>query len=191
MMVQTYQTAGKKLYYPNNTPRQKLGIVLMVIGAILLVAYGLGLILLVPGILLYAYYGKDQCPYCKARGKLRAGRTDIVSQDRGFGIVTRTDRVNGILGSEVQSSTIQRQERVPMVRTLTRVEYQCTACRQFVGSRDFYSEQEDFAARIQQPTIVQREFQREVTERVLITCPHCGNRYPQGTPQCANCGARL
>lgn len=190
-MVQTYQTLPKKLYYPNKTPIQNLGIVLIVIGAVLLVAYGLGLILLVPGILLYAYYGKDQCPRCKARGKLRIGRTDIVNQERGFGIVTRTDRVSGMLGSEVQSSTIQRQERVPMVRTVTRVEYQCAACLQFVGFRDFYNEQEDFALRPQQPTIVQREFQREVTERVLITCRHCGNRYPQGTPQCANCGARL
>src|SRR5436309_263399 len=124
-MVQTYQTSYQKLYYPENTPRQKLGIVLIVIGAILLVAYGLGLILLVPGILLYWYYGKEQCPYCKARGKLRAGRTDMVSQERGFGIVTRTDLVTGRVGQELQNSSIRRQERVPMVRTVTRVAYQC------------------------------------------------------------------
>jgi len=32
---------------------------------------------------------------------------------------------------------------------------------------------------------------RTVVERVLIQCSHCGNRYPQGTLKCTNCGARL
>ncbi len=30
-----------------------------------------------------------------------------------------------------------------------------------------------------------------IVERVLIQCSHCGNRYPQGTTKCTNCGARL
>jgi len=188
-MVQTYQASSQKLYYPKRTPQQTLGLVLVVLGAILLFAYGLGLIFLIPGILLW-YYGQEKCPSCKARGKLRPARTDLVSQQRGFGIVTRTDVVTGKVGNEQQRSTVQRQERVPVVGTTTRVFYQCSACQRFVGSRDYYTQQEDFSPPPQQ-TIIQREFQREVTERVLITCAHCGNRYPQGTPRCANCGAGL
>lgn len=65
-MAQAHQTSYHKLYYPKNTPRQTLGIILIVLGAILLLAYGLGLILLVPGILVY-YYGREQCPSCNAR----------------------------------------------------------------------------------------------------------------------------
>ncbi|HWY28408.1 MAG TPA: hypothetical protein VNW25_04020 [Candidatus Sulfotelmatobacter sp.] len=188
-MVQTYQASSQKLYYPKRTPQQTLGLVLVVLGAILLFAYGLGLIFLIPGILLW-YYGQEKCPSCKARGKLRSGRTDLVNQQRGFGIVTRTDVVSGKVGNRRQRSTVQRQERVPVVGTTTRVFYQCSACQRFVGSRDYYTEQEDFSPP-QQQTIVQREFQREVTERVLITCAHCGNRSPQGTPRCPNCGANL
>jgi len=54
---QTVRTSYQQLYYPKRTPQQTLGIVLIVLGAILLLAYGIGLVFLVPGILLW-YYGR-------------------------------------------------------------------------------------------------------------------------------------
>ncbi len=183
-MTQTIGASYQQLYYPKRTPQQTLGIVLIVLGAVLLLAYGLGLIFLVPGIILW-YYGRERCPYCKLRGTIRPGRSEIIAQDRGFGIVTRTDTVTGRVGRERQRSRVQRQERVPVVRTTTRVAYQCIACRQFVGSKNYNSESEDFSPP-QQQTIVQREVQREVLKvpykycRTLIDpirekrCPNCG-----------------
>lgn len=32
---------------------------------------------------------------------------------------------------------------------------------------------------------------KEVIREVLVTCRHCGARYPQGTPKCLTCGANL
>ena len=176
-----------KLYYPKKTPQQIVGIILIILGAVLLVFFGLGLIFLVPGILLY-YYGRERCPYCKVRGKIRAGRSDLVSQQRGFGLVTRTEVAQGRVGRETQESTITRQERVPVVNTTTRVEYVCTNCQHVIGSRDFYNQREDFSPPEQ--TVIQREVQREIQREVLRipcrycrtlldpirekTCPHCG-----------------
>ena len=184
-MTQTVRASYQQLYYPKRTPQQTLGIVLIVLGVVLLLAYGLGLIFIVPGILLW-YYGRERCPYCKLRGTMRPGRSEIIAQDRGFGIVTRTDTVTGRVGRERQRSTVQRQERVPVVRTTTRVAYQCTACHQFVGSKNYYSESEDFSPP-QQQTIVQREVQREVLK---VPCKYCKALLdPIREKKCPNCGA--
>ncbi len=32
---------------------------------------------------------------------------------------------------------------------------------------------------------------KEVVREVLVTCRHCGARYPQGTLKCLTCGANL
>jgi len=173
-----------KLYYPKKTPQQIFGIVLIILGVVLLVFYGLGLIFLVPGVLLY-YYGREQCPYCKVRGKIRVGRSDLVSQERGFGLVTRTEVAQGRVGRRIQQSTITRQERVPVVNTTTKVEYVCTNCQRLVGSRNYYNQREDFSAPEQ--TVVQREIQREV---LRIPCKYCRTLLdPVRDRNCPRCGA--
>ncbi|HZY94089.1 MAG TPA: hypothetical protein VFE98_04405 [Candidatus Bathyarchaeia archaeon] len=172
------------MYYPKRTPQQKLGTILIILGVLLLLAYGLGLLFLIPGILLY-YYGRERCQYCKVRGKIRAGRSDLVSQQRGFGLVTRTEVAQGRVGRRVQQSTITRQERVPVVNTTTRVDYVCTNCQHVIGSRDYYNQREDFSPPEQ--TVVQREIEREV---LRIPCKYCRTLLdPIREKNCPNCGA--
>jgi len=184
-LTQTVRASYQQLYYPKRTPQQTLGIVLIVLGVVLLLAYGIGLIFLVPGILLW-YYGRERCPHCKVRGRIRPGRSEIISQERAYGIVTRTDTVTGRVGRERRRSTVRRQERVPVVRTTTRVAYQCAACQQFVGSKNYYSESEDFSPP-QQQTIIQREVQREVLK---VPCKYCRTLLdPIREKKCPNCGA--
>src|SRR2546427_1812502 len=74
---------------------------------------------------------------------------------------------------------------------VTRAAYQCGACRQFVGSKSYYTEQEDFSSRPQQPTVVQREFQREVQREVLkIPYRYCKTLLDSiREKKCPNCGA--
>ena len=146
------------LYNPKPTTQEKIGFILIILGGILVVVQGLGLIFVILGLVVY-YYGREQCPYCKVRGKIRGGRSDIVNQERGFGLVTRTEHAQGRVGRHVQQSMITRQERVPVVNRVTRVEYVCTNCQKPIGTKDFFSQQEDFSAPTQ--TIVQRETQGE------------------------------
>ena len=85
-------------------------------------------------------------------------------------------------GNKVQRSLVQRQERVPVVKTITRISYKCANCQQFVGSKNFYSQEEDFGP-TQQQTVVQREVLRIPCRycKTLLdpirekTCPHCGS----------------
>jgi DNA-directed RNA polymerase subunit RPC12/RpoP len=143
------------------TSAEILSVILIILGAILLLAYGIGLIFLVPGILIW-YYSREKCPYCNARGRIRPVKSEIIRQERGYGIVTRTDIVRGRVGNQRQRSSVSRQERVPVVTTTTRVSYQCSNCQRIRGTRDFTAQAEDFSPPQQtiQREVVQKRFSR-------------------------------
>jgi DNA-directed RNA polymerase subunit RPC12/RpoP len=89
-----------------------------------------------------------RCQYCNAR-RVRLEREEILSEEPGFGVVIRnaweTEHVTESDGTYTQRRrTIQREERVPVVRRTIREVYRCRSCGFFTGENIVYSESEDF-----------------------------------------------
>lgn len=148
---------------------------------------------------LIAYYGRTKCENCGARGSFLPSEKETLKQEKGYGIVTRTDRVSRRKssyddedfydGSEFEDTTIEREERVPVVRTTWRFIRKCAKCGYMRKSDNTYTdEQEDFTVPSARP-IREREITREV---LRIPCAHCGTlNDPVRRQRCTSCGAPL
>ena len=167
-----------------------IGVILLFIGLITVV-FGFGILLLILGIILIVWDQRRlKCPTCLTRGQMTVTRREVMTQERGFGIVTRQDRIRTQRGGRQENSVVSRQERVPVVRRTIRTSCKCGACG---GDSwiDSVIQAEDFSP--SQQVIREREIrEREViTKQVLIQCRSCGAHYPQGTLRCLTCGGNL
>src|SRR6266571_3540589 len=157
-----------------------IGIIFVFIGLITAV-FGIGILLLILGIILIIWdQRRPKCPNCQTRGQLATTRSEVLNEERGFGIVTRQDRVQTQRGGQQENSVVSRQERVPIIRRTVRTYYRCGACGRDSWV-DSVNQAEDFSP--PQPVMREREIrEREViTKEVLVQCRSCGARYPQGT----------
>lgn len=140
-----------------------------------------------------AYYARPKCGYCGARGQISRTGSEVVSREQAYGIVTRTDTVtkNGRRsdGTATREMThVNRQERVPTVRTTTRTHYRCANCRN-TWFKDTVSEAEDFSVREQPPQKETVVIQKEI---VKVPCKYCGMLVdPVRDAKCPSCGANL
>jgi hypothetical protein len=162
----------------------------LVLGLTTLV-FGVGIIfLIIAGV---AYFYGSPCPSCGVRGTTVFVRSETVNQEPAYGIITRTDtirkrrtRPDGTVVREV--TNIDRQERVPVVRTTTRRYYRCKNC-QNSWSRDFVSQSEDFARRETPP---QRETVIVQKEVMKVPCRYCGTLVdPVTNSKCPSCGGKI
>lgn len=161
-----------------------IGIILVLIGLATAV-YGIGILLLIIGVLLIiADQRRLKCPNCRTRGRLAPIRSELLKEQRGFGLVTRADRIQTQRGRQQENTVIRRQERVPMIRRTVRTFYKCGACSA-ESWVDRTTEAEDFSP--PQPEI------RTVIERqvVKIPCKYCRNLISPDENRCSYCGGKL
>ncbi len=134
---------------------------------------------------LLAFLG-PKCPYCGARGSTKHLYSETVGQKRGYGLVTRVDRVltEGDEDSEDEVTEIERKERVPVIRTSYKLTYQCIKCRTAWDENE-EEEEEDFEDDEREKVVVEREVLR-------IPCNHCGSLIdPIRNGTCPKCGAPI
>ncbi len=137
------------------------------------------------------YYLQDRCPSCRTRGSMRAAGSEVINQERAYGIVTRhetTTRKNRDSNGRVryEDETTTRQERAPIVKATVRYSFKCKRCGAMTY-RDRHKQWEDFS-RDEEPakekTII---IQKEV---VKVPCKYCGALNEIATQKtCSNCGA--
>lgn len=171
-----------------------VGLALLFTLAALVLVPSLGIALLAVLLLAGAvYYRRPKCGYCGARGQVTRTSFEVVNREQAYGIITRTDTVtksrrlsDGTAARDV--THVNRQERVPIVRTTTRTHYQCMNCRN-TWFRDTVGEAEDFSVREQAPQKETVVIQREV---VKVPCKYCGMLVdPVRDAKCPSCGANL
>ncbi len=135
-------------------------------------------------------FTRAKCPSCGRHGTIGATGSQVVSAERGYGVVTRQDTTttskhDGTGSMVTETSTTSRQERAPVVRKTVRTTYRCKGCG-YNYTRDSVSEEEDFSDRPQkekETTIIQREV-------VKVPCKYCGALNDISTQRtCSNCGA--
>ena len=146
------------------------------------------------------YWNNLRCRYCNSKGMIYPVRSEIISTERGFGNVTRTQIVqtSGEQANPVQEiifgqgsmysrqHVVYTQERVPVIRTRYRMVYQCSKCSAFVGDRQFYRETEDFSIGKELAQGARREF---VAKK--IDCKYCTTSNDDSHKFCTHCGAPL
>ncbi len=146
--------------------------------------------LLVGGLL---YFRRERCGFCGARGQISQTGSEVVSREKAYGIVTRTDTItkkktlpDRTAAPEV--TRVNRQERVPTVRITTRAHYQCANCKN-IWTKDIVTEAEDFSREEPQPQKETVVIQREV---VKVPCKYCGMLVDLlRDSKCPSCGANL
>lgn len=134
------------------------------------------------------YWFGEKCPACRRGGTIREVSRQIVAQQRGFGITTRTEKHTGYVGRQPTSTTVQRQERVPTVTSTVQVNYVCRVCRK-PAYKQYVTQQEDFSPTTTAPTTFVREVHREILK---VPCKYCGTLLdPVRQQHCASCGAKV
>ena len=144
------------------------------------------------------YLTRKKCSNCGARGTIKFTGSQIVDQRQGYGIVTRRDQIrsrNRQYGrnDQVETTVVERQERVPTVTETTRSLYECSKCenRTYV---DRVSNHEDFSRSVNEPTRIIRNTHEKVIERevVRVPCSYCGVLLDPVRDQfCQKCGAKV
>ncbi len=161
-----------------------IGIILVLIGLVTAV-YGIGILFLILGLPLIVWdQQRPKCPNCKSRGQLVPIRSEMLKEERAFGIVTRKDRIQTYRGGQQENTVVRRQERVPIVRRTARTHYKCRACG--TDARvDRTTETEDFSPPLPETrTIIERQV-------VKIPCKYCRNLISPDENRCSYCGGKL
>lgn len=137
------------------------------------------------------YYLTPRCASCGARGSVRSAGSEVIKEERAYGIVTRKETVTkkktDSQGRVVDEDTVhQREERAPVIRRTVRMNYVCSKCGNKT-SRTVVTQEEDFSVRDGPPSAQTVIIQKEV---VKVPCRYCGALNDIATQRtCANCGA--
>ncbi len=165
-------------------------LVLALFGWVFSPAYGVLFLLL--AVLAY-YYTRPRCPSCGARGTTKLSGTEVIKQERAFGIITRKETVTkkktDASGQAVNEDIVRkREERAPVLRTTTRYNYACSRCGR-ATFKDVVTQAEDFSRTEEPPPGQTVIIQKEI---VKVPCKFCGTLNEIATAKtCSNCGAAL
>jgi ribosomal protein L44E len=168
---------------------------LLFIGIVL--ALGIIGILMILGAGAWAYSDAPKCPSCHWPWTLRQVSRKVVSQQRGFGVVTRSETHVGTIGNQSTSNVVQRQERAPTVTSTIRVDFVCRHCGK-PAFKQFATTQEDFAPRPAQhapQVVVNVNAPPTPKPQTFLHCRYCGALNPSENVgramHCLSCGATL
>jgi hypothetical protein len=171
-----------------------LGILVLLggIGGGVPAAAAIGLILLIGG-LLWAVSAAPKCPLCHWPWTIRKVSSQVVGQERAFGLVTRTRRRYGTKSSSVT----YRQVRVPTINSTIREDYVCSHCRK-PSFKQFVRSQEDFSPRRAAQgasLVVNVNAPTSSKPQTYLHCRYCGALNPSENVgagmHCTSCGAVL
>ncbi|MGD0145830.1 MAG: hypothetical protein ABSB53_03140 [Nitrososphaerales archaeon] len=174
------------------TPRSKTLILLLILalfGWAFSVVYAVFFVILA---MLAYYYLTPKCLACGARGTTKLTGSEVIKQEKAYGIVTRketvTKRRTGKQGVTKEETVRKREERVPVIRKTIRLHYTCSHCRK-TSFRDVARQEEDFSRSEELPPGQTVIIQKEI---VKVPCKFCGTLNEIATAKtCSNCGAAL
>lgn len=173
------------------------GVILLLIGILYwpIAVFG---VLLIFVAFFWAYSEAEKCPSCGRPWTLRQTNSEVVGQQRGYGLINRFETHSGYVGNQPTSSVVQRQERGPVVWTTTRVNYVCSHCGK-PAFKQYVQAQEDFSsipAHHAPPVVVNVQAAQAPPPQTFLHCRYCGALQPTGGPagqaiHCTSCGATL
>jgi hypothetical protein len=131
-----------------------------------------------------------RCKECGTKGRIVKLGMTIVTKERGMGVVTRTDTITKTVDlpsgdTRRETTEVNREERVPVVRGTMRNYYRCSACGH-AWTKSVPYETEDTGPIRDQKTVL---LTKEVTK---VPCKYCGNLVNLNEFNvCPRCGGRL
>lgn len=145
----------------------------------------------------WAYVAAEKCPSCGRPWTLRQTSSEVVGQQRGYGLVNRVETQSGYVGRQRTSQVVQRQERVPVVNSTIRVSYVCSHCGK-PAVKQIVRSQEDFSPTpVSQvsPVVVNVQAPQAPPPQTFLHCRYCGalnptQNFSKGV-RCLSCGAAL
>jgi hypothetical protein len=178
-------------------------VALGVFGFVLLLFIGLSLgvgvlgVLMIIGAVAWTFRMAPKCPSCHRPWTLQQVSTEIVGQQRGFGLVTRIETHTGQVGNQATSNVVRRQERAPIITSTIRINYVCRRCKkptfkQYVQSKEDFTPQPSPRSA---PVIVNVQAAQAPKPQTFLHCRYCGALNPSEAVgagmHCTSCGATL
>lgn len=154
-------------------------------------------ILMLLGAVGWAYSEAPKCPSCHWPWTLKQVSRKVVSQQRGSGVVTRTETHVGSVGNQQTTNVVRREERAPTVSSTIRVDYTCRHCNK-PAFKQFVQTREDFSPRHAPqgtPVTINVNAPQTPQPQTFLHCRHCGSLNPSQNVgsgmRCSSCGASL
>jgi hypothetical protein len=164
-------------------------------------AAGFGVLLVVVGAL-WVYASAPKCRLCNWPYSRYERARSVIAESRGYGIIDRVETHKGLYGDPSKTKEIRRQERVPIITSVVRVELGCTHCHG-AWFRDDTVKVEDFSRDLASAPPGQA-WARAVTVNVnqapplpppppppliMRRCAFCDGLFAESLHRCPSCGA--